>query len=56
MKRLDQEKRFRKLKQITHSMKGLVKGYEAQVKNDGIALEKVQQSEIYDQVPVYMSD
>jgi cobalt-zinc-cadmium efflux system membrane fusion protein len=45
-------KTFQKTQAEYHSMKGLVKGYEAKLKMLGLPLEKVKQSEIFDQVPV----
>lgn len=44
-------KEFQKIQADYHSMKGMVKGYEAQLKMMG--LDKIQQSEIYEQVPVF---
>ena len=46
-------KEFQKTHADYQSMKGMVKGYEAQLKMMGLGLDKIQQSEIYDQVPVF---
>ena len=45
-------KTFQKTQADYFSMKGLVKGYEAQLKMMGMRLDKVQQNEIYEKVPV----
>ena len=45
-------KEFQKTQADYQSMKALVKGYEAQLKLMGIDLEKVQNSDVYDYVPV----
>lgn len=46
-------KEFQKTHADYQSMKGLVNGYEAQLKMMGLGLDKIQQSEVYDQVPVF---
>ena len=45
-------KTFQKTQADYFSMKGLVMGYEAQLKMMGMRLDKVQQNEIYEKVPV----
>lgn len=45
-------KEFQKIQAEYHSMKGSVKGYEAQLKLMGLNIEKLQQGDIYEQVPV----
>ena len=45
-------KDFQKTQADYQSMKGLVKGYEAQLRQMGLAIERLQRSEIYEQVPV----
>ena len=45
-------KDFQKTLADYQSMKGMVRGYEAQLKLMGLGLDKIQQSEIYEQVPV----
>ncbi|MCO4819377.1 MAG: efflux RND transporter periplasmic adaptor subunit [Bacteroidetes bacterium] len=45
-------KTFQKTQADYFSMKGLVKGYEAQLKMMGMRLDKVQQNDIYEKVPV----
>lgn len=45
-------KEYQKIQADYLSMKGNVKGYEAQLKLMGLSLEKIKQGEIYEQVPV----
>ena len=45
-------KEFQKIQAEYQSMKGTVKGYEAQLKIMGLNIEKLQQGDIYEQVPV----
>lgn len=45
-------KEFQKTKADYQSMKGMVKGYEAQLKMMGLGIDKIRQSEIYEKVPV----
>jgi len=46
-------KEFQKTQADYRSMKGMARGYEAQLKLMGLGLDKIQQSEIYEQVPVF---
>lgn len=46
-------KEFQKTQADYQSMKGMVKGYEAQLKLMGLGFDKIRQSEIYDQIPVF---
>ena len=45
-------KEYQKIQSDYQSMKGNVKGYEAQLKMMGLGLEKIKQGEIYEQIPV----
>jgi cobalt-zinc-cadmium efflux system membrane fusion protein len=46
-------KEFQKTEADYQSMKGMVKGYEAQLRMMGLGVEKIRQSEIYEQIPVF---